>query len=227
MKHFAAFFCIFCLCGGVLAQAQPDPDPRYLEDQFYVGLTYNLLRNRPATISQNNLSYGLFMGLIKDIPVNGPRTWALGIGLGYGVNSYYSNLRALESSGGFTYVNADALEGYRRNKLETHLVEMPIEIRWRSSNATDYKFWRIYGGVKAGYIVGTRSKYIGDTTKDSFYNPDSENLQYGLTLSVGYNTFNLHAYYGLNSLFQEGVTGPQGQPLEMAAVRVGLIFYIL
>lgn len=242
MRRFFSFsmrtFWILCcfLVGAATAagqsvNAQTGQDsvvnPRYFEDQFYVGLTYNLLLNRPAFLSQNNVSYGLLMGFIKDIPINSSRTWALGIGVGYGVNSYYSNLRAVQSGDQISYLDADQTVPYKRNKLETHLVELPLEVRWRNSTASDYSFWRIYTGIKFSYIVGSRSKFVGDTFTDSFYNTDTENLQYGLTLSVGYNTFNLHAYYGLNNLFEKGVTGPSGNPLDLTALRVGFIFYIL
>ncbi|WP_088340429.1 porin family protein [Robiginitalea sediminis] len=199
----------------------------YLEDQFYLGLTYNLLLNAPDDIASNNLSYGVFTGFIKDIPINRQGTWAIGVGLGYGVNSYYSNLRAIQTADGIQYLNADLGGSFKRNKLETHLIEVPLELRWRNSTPEEYRFWRIYTGVKFGYIVGTRSKFVTSDFTDSFFNPDTENFQYGLTLSIGFNTFNLHAYYGLNSLFEDGVADPQGAPLEVAALRLGLVFYIL
>lgn len=116
---------------------------------------------------------------------------------------------------------------YKRNKLETHLIEIPIEFRWRNSTRESFKFWRIYGGAKFGYVVGSRSKYVTEDFKESFSNGDTENFTYCLTLNVGYNTFNLHLYYGLNALFEDGVNGPDGQQLEMAPLRLGLIFYIL
>jgi hypothetical protein len=202
-------------------------DERYREDQFYLGITYNVLLDFPEGASQNGLSYGLQGGFIRDIPLNRSCTFALGVGLGYGFNSYYSNLRALETGDGIEYVILEDRDSYKRNKLETHLIEVPLELRWRNSTRASYKFWRIYGGFKFGYIAGSRSKYVTGDFTDSFYNRDTENFTYGLTLNVGYNTFNLHLYYGLNNAFEDGVNGPDGQQLEMAPLRIGLIFYIL
>src|SRR5690606_31763069 len=65
----------------------PVVDTKYLEDQFYVGLTYNFLMDMPTDVTQRNLSYGLHGGFIKDIPLNLGRTVGLGIGIGYGINS--------------------------------------------------------------------------------------------------------------------------------------------
>lgn len=200
---------------------------KYREDQFYLGISYNLLLKLPQGVSQNRLSYGLQGGFIRDFPLNPSGTFALGIGIGYGVNVYYTNLRAIEEANQIQYVILNSNTDYRRNKIETHLIELPIEFRWRNSTPVDYKFWRIYGGVKFGYVVGSRSKFVTDDFTDSFYNTDTENLRYGLTLNVGYNTFNLHIYYGLNPLFEDGVAGPDGLNLKMRPLHLGLVFYIL
>lgn len=214
------------------AQMQSDSvlrDSRYLEDQFYIGLTYNFLLNKPENVSESNLSYGLQGGFIKDIPINSSRTTAFGIGLGYGVYSYYSNLRGIETPDDFEYnviINSDSLKS---NKVETHMLELPLELRWRNSTASEYKFWRLYAGVKLGYVIGGRSKYISNRTNNeraSFFNDDIRRFQYGLTFNFGYNTFNLHAYYALNDLFNDGVT-VDGAAISMKPLRIGLIFYIL
>ncbi len=202
-------------------------NPKYREDQFYLGINFNLLLNFPEGANQNALSYGLQGGFIRDIPLNKTCTFALGVGVGYGYNSYYSNLRALQGADGYEYEILTNPDTYKRNKIETHLIEVPLELRWRNSTRETYKFWRIYGGAKFGYIVGSRSKYVTDEFVDSFNNTDTRNFTYGLTINVGYNTFNLHLYYGLNRLFEDGVNGPDGQQLEMSVLRLGLIFYIL
>lgn len=231
MKHRLLAGVLFLLFLTPIGAQEPDPslaqDTRYLEDQFYIGLNYNVLLRRPERVTQNNLSYGIQAGFIKDLPLNASRTFGLGIGLGYAVNSYYSNLRAIRSGEDYQYILLTAEDSYKRNKIETHLIELPLEVRWRNSTATDYNFWRIYGGFKFGYVVGSRSKFVSNDLKDTFYNTDTENFQYGLILNIGYNTLNLHAYYGLNSLFEDGVEGPDGSSIEMVPLRVGLIFYIL
>ena len=201
----------------------------YLEDQFYIGLTYNILLDQPPNVNQRNLSYGLQGGFIKDIPINKKRTVAVGIGLGYGVYSYYTNLRAIEALDGIDYTVITDIDSLKRNKVETHMLELPLEFRWRNSTASEYSFWRIYAGVKLGYVLGGRSKYISNKTngeRASFYNTDIRRFHYGLTFNFGYNTFNLHAYYALNGLFNDGVM-VDGTEIAMKPLRIGLIFYIL
>jgi hypothetical protein len=75
--------------------------------------------------------------------------------------------------------------------------------------------------------VGSRSKFVADTFKDSFYNTETRNFRYGLMLNFGYNTFNIHAYYALNQLFEEGTLTRDAQNVDFTPLRIGLIFYIL
>ena len=208
-------------------EADQEVDLNYLEDQFYVGLTYNFILNKPADINQQNLSYGLQLGFIKDLPLNSSRTFALGVGMGYAVNSYYTNLSIVELANDFQYGIVDSDLGAKRNKLETHLLEIPIEFRWRNSTPTEYKFWRLYLGAKLGYAFGSRSKLVTDSGKDSFYVTDVEKFRYGLMANFGYNTFNIHVYYALNNLFKDGLSLDTGQDLTFTPLRIGFIFYIL
>src|SRR5690606_30009169 len=181
-----SFIILFlCACFGAIGQ-EPESgsmaDSKYLEDQFYVGLTYNFLMDLPPDVAQRNLSYGLQGGFIKDIPLNWGRTLGLGIGVGYGINSYYTNLRAVENNGQFDYVLLDSDTRYKRNKVETHVLEIPLQFRWRNSTAEEYKFWRIYAGMKLGYVFANRSKYVSNTEKVGFKNGDVREFQYGVAL---------------------------------------------
>ena len=211
---------------NALAQEALSLDKKYLEDQFYVGITYNFLVNKPLDVAQRNLSYGLELGFIKDIPLSYDRNIALGLGLGYAVNSYYSNLLAIESGNAIAYSVMGSNDAFKRNKIETHMIELPFEIRWRNSTASDYKFWRIYAGFKLGYLLGGRSKFVSKQDKRSFYNADIQKIHYGLTFNFGYNTFNIHAYYSLSNLFNDNIA-VNGEDITMKPLRIGLVFYIL
>lgn len=201
-------------------------NPRYFEDQFYAGITYNFILNLPDDASQRNFSYGLQAGFIKDIPLNRDRTVGIGLGLGLALNTYYSNIRALENGDVVSYQLVDNEPDFKRSKVETHALEVPLEFRWRNSNPETYSFWRIYTGLKFEYVLNTRSKYVETNQKRTFSNADVRSLQYGLTFNVGYHNFNIHAYYALTNLFNDGVT-LEGNAIDIRTLRIGLIFYIL
>ena len=212
---------------GQVLESKTEVDRKYLEDQFYLGLTYNFATKLPADVSQRNLSYGLQAGFIKDIPLSYNRNMGIGIGLGYGINSYYTNLLATQQGSDVVYTVLDNDADFRRNKIATHVLEVPFQFRWRNSTPEEYKFWRIYTGVKLGYVFDGRSKFVSSTERTVFVNKDIREFQYGLTLNVGYNTFNIHIYYALNSLFNDGLVTTTGEPIEITPLKVGLIFYIL
>lgn len=212
-----------------MATAQIDSlqvDKHYLEDQIYVGLTYNILTNKPTDFVQNGFSGGFSIGFIKDVPLNTSRNFGFGIGLGYAYNAFIQNLKISEASNGLQVLEIIDNQNFDSNRFLTHAIEMPIELRWRTSTATKYKFWRIYTGVKIGYVVANSSKFndnLGEVQLKNLQN--LQKLQYGLTLSAGFNTFNLHAYYGLNPLFKN--TEINNKSLDVKQLNVGLIFYIL
>jgi len=203
-------------------------DSLYKEDQFYIGVTYNLLAFKPKGSSQNGFSSGLHFGFIKDMPINKQRNIAIGVGLGASFNSFNQNILISETNGNtnFNILN-DAETPFSKNKFSMHLIELPIEFRWRTSTAKDYKFWRIYTGFKLGYSFVNGSKFVGDSGKIKLNNIDSFNkFQYGISLSAGYNTWNFYAYYALNPIFDKN-SKIDNTVIDAKALKVGLMFYIL
>lgn len=204
-------------------------DNKYREDQFYVSVTYNLLSNSPDGLSQRGFSSGFHFGFIRDMPINERRNMAVGVGLGLSSNSYNQNMLIEEIADGdynYSIIDNDNVS-FSKNKLTTYLVEMPLEFRWRTSTATEYKFWRIHTGVKVGYVIYNTSKFEGSLGNIKNTNiGDLNKLQYGLTLSGGYSTWNAYIYYGLNSMFGNSAQ-IDGQAIDMSSVKIGLIFYIL
>lgn len=225
-RLFLAFVVLSMLTHGQYTESNDAKGERYLEDQFYLGVTYNFLGNTPEGLNQQNLSYGLQLGAIRDIPLNNTGTKSLGIGLGLALDTYYTNVLATEDASGSVYRLADDIDGFRRSKIETHLIELPIEFRWRNSTVTEYRFWRLYAGVKAAYVLGARSKSVIGGNKVGFANDDIRSLQYGPIVNFGYNTFNIHLYYALSDLFSDTAI-LNGEQIGFNSWKIGVIFYIL
>src|SRR5690606_15620929 len=204
-------------------------DTKYREDQFFLAITYNLLEKKPKDVSQTGFSSGFHFGYIRDFPLNKRRNFGLGLGLGASINSYNHNIYVFEDGNGdIAYANLNNLDlSYSKNKFATYLFEVPLEVRWRTSTATEYKFWRIYTGFKMGYLVASSTKFKGSGGKVKNNNVnDFNNLQYGLTFSAGYNTWNFHIYYSLNPILNNDAK-LDGETIDMSAIKFGLIFYIL
>lgn len=199
-------------------------DNRYLEDQIYIGLSYTLMDKLPDSISSNGFSNSLTLGFIKDIPLNVARNFALGIGLGYGRHTYYQNLKITKLDDVMQFNVAD---DFKNNKFSIHAIEIPLELRWRTSTIDRYKFYRVYFGGKISYAFATNAKFRGNNNTIKIKGIDEINkLQYGLSLSMGYGTWNLNIYYGLSDLFSDAELS-ENKPIKIRDFRVGLIFYIL
>jgi hypothetical protein len=85
----------------------------------------------------------------------------------------------------------------------------------------------VYGGIKFSYVIASNSKLKASSGTSRVNGlSDLNKLQYGLTLSAGYDTWNVQIYYGLNSLFNDVAT-TEGVPVDMKLVKIGLIFYLL
>ena len=207
-----------------MSQTKDTIDTKYLEDQIYLGLTYNILNKRPVGISPNGFSNGIFIGFIKDLPVNSERNFGFGIGVGYGRNTYFQNLKISEVNNTSVF---EPVEGtFNRNKFSLHSLEFPIEIRWRTSSPSKYKFWRVYTGVKLGYVFASNAKLIQDTNISVMNIAEVNKFQYGLTLSLGYGTWNVVSYYGLSDIFSDAFMNQSNERIDSRELRVGLIFYI-
>ena len=219
MRKIAFVFFIFSF---VLTKAQDKinfEDDKYLEDQFYASISYLRILNEPNQISQTGFSYGLGFGFIKDLPVNKRRNIAFGIGLGYGFNNNYFNVKVL------SIPENDPNNELKSNKITTHSIELPVEFRFRTSTSKKYNFWRVYPGVKFSYVFAQNAKLKQREDFDVSDVIQVSKFLYGTTISAGYNKWNFYFYYGLNNLF----TNTEQNPYEIGIsdMRLGLIFYIL
>lgn len=220
---------LFLFCINAFSQEELDfsaVDSLYREDQFYFGITYNVLNDRPINVSQNSFSTGLNFGFLRDFPINKNRTFAIAPGLGFSYNNYKENLLVDNLNGTINYSTIVPGTTYDKNKLALYFVDLPIEFRWRTSTFESHKFWRVYTGFKFSYLLLSQSRYI-DSAKSYKIdnNADIAKFHYGAYVSVGYNSWNLYTYYGLNTLFKSG--NLNGNSVGLRTLNIGLMFYIL
>lgn len=224
LKQLSLLMCFF----SVFSFSQTNDtinNTKYLEDQLYLGLNYNIIDININDFDMKGLSNSIALGYIRDIPFNKQRNFGIGIGLGYGRSTYYQNLKIFKNNNKTVF---ESLGGtpFDKNKFSFHAIEMPFEIRWRTSTASKYKFWRVYTGLKMSYIFTSNAVYKNGSDKSRITNfSEVNNFQYGITLSAGYGTWNLNLYYGLRDFFNNAIIN--NQALEMRDLRIGLIFYML
>lgn len=203
-------------------------DSLYREDQIYIGLTFHLLSDLPGDVKQKGFSGGIHTGFIRDFPINERRNIAIGAGLGWSINTYGQELFIGEEPDGETiFRDLNALNiDYDTNRFSTHLVEIPLEFRWRTSTPESYSFWRVYTGFRLGYVYYLKSNFKEEGNQVIQTEvPEFDRFRIGTTFTFGYNTFNFHVYYNLNPFFKDAKLNDE--QIGISTFKVGLMFYIL
>ena len=223
MRKLIFFFFIGC---SSIVFSQKDSlqlGSKYAEDQLYFLISYNQLFDQPSIVKGSGFSYGLSAGFMKDLILNKKGSVSMALGFGYNYDLLNHGLTITEDNNEVTFQvdNSGAI-----HTLTIHNLEFPFEFRWRNSDSQTYKFWRVYMGVKASYNVSNNFKFTDQSNSFSYKNVSRFNSwQYGLTLSVGYDVFTAHMYYGLTPMLKDTMLGTTD--ISSKTMRIGLIFYLL
>ncbi len=224
MKRIFNFVFLLCFVCNFFAQKNSlQLGAKYAEDQIYTSISYAQLYNQPLPISKSRFSYALSIGFLKDITLNKRGNIAIALGVGYGFDFFNHQLKVEEINGS---TNFSAVQGSISNVFKSHNFELPLELRWRTSTAKKYEFWRIYTGIKFLYNLTNKFEFEENSNTISSVNVSNYNqLQYGLTLSAGFDEFNVNLFYSLTPIFNNATIN--GESIDSSILKFGLIFYIL
>lgn len=204
---------------------KPVIDSLYREDQFYLNISNNSVQNSPPGFNQNRFSPGIAVGFLRDMPINKRRNFSIALGFGYSISILNQNIAITQGTSNLEY-SVIANSSYDKNKLSIHYLDIPLEIRWRTSDAINTQFWRIYTGFKFSYSIYNQYKLETSSQVLSLSNiPEINKIQVGCYLAAGYNTFNIYVYYGLNPIFKSAYIGDTA--IKANYLNFGLQFYIL
>lgn len=204
-------------------------DSIYREDQFYIGLGINFLSNKPVGMSQTGFSGGIHFGYIRDIPISDNRNIGIGIGVGLSVDTFSQNLFIGEDNSGksiFDVIGGDV--EFSTNRFANHVLEIPIQFRWRTSSIGDVKsFWRIYTGFNVGYMYYFKSTFEQPDNKVNQTQLDELNrTRFDFYFSFGKSKINFFLRYSLNNLFDAKLIDTK-ESVNISIIKTGLVFYIL
>lgn len=220
------FFYVLLVTSTLAVNAQKDSlqiGDKYAEDQLYLSVSYAQFFNQPQVISRSKFSYALSVGFLKDISLNKQGNFAVALGVGYGFDFFNHQLKVEEMNNATVFSNGNQLNS---NVFKAHNLEFPLELRWRTSTARTYDFWRIYAGVKFLYNLSNKFDSTDSTNSFSYKNVNAyRRFQYGLTLSAGYDEINVNIFYSLTPIFENASIG--GENINTGILKFGLIFYIL
>ena len=202
------------------ALAQTPADPLYREDQIYASVGYPLLIDVPEALTQNKLSHTFSLGFVRDMPINRARNLAFGLGFGLNYNVVYTNLQFTEYMEAYTFLSTDVTNQW--NNLD---IEIPLEFRWRSSDPSNYQFWRVYAGLVGYYTLSAKQRTRTELI-DSITSLSVQKFRLALRLNVGNNTWNLTYTHPIDSFFDYDKSPHNKLFSQLKTAKLGLVFYV-
>ncbi len=191
-----------------------EPPRMHPTDRFMVTLFTDVWQDTPDGMDLKTIQRGVSIEAMQDMPL-GRSNFSVAAGLGFTSHNLYSDHRYLynlqEDIHDFYPIQLD----YDKNKISLNYIDVPVQFRFRSRDLE--RTFRLYAGVRAGYLVNAHTKYEGKayfaepggiqfspeaphdmyavprTTKIKEHKLENINdFRIGLTAMVGYGRINVH-----------------------------------
>jgi len=200
-------------------------------DHFMFQLSSDHWNGMPDSISshQSGFSRGFSAYFMLDKPFKSSPKYSIGIGAGISTSNIFFDkmdvgLRSANALLPFTAV--DSTSHFKKYKLATSYLEVPLEFRFTSKPADVNKSFKAALGIKVGTLVNahTKGKNLLDKNNNAINSyTEKENskrfinsTKFSATARVGYGILSLFGSYQLNNVLKDG-TGP-----DMKLYQVGL-----
>jgi hypothetical protein len=190
----------------------------------------------PDSISshQKGLSRGFNAYVMLNKPFKNSPKMSLGIGLGISTsNIYFKKMNVdLKAAPGFLpFTPVDSANHFKKYKLASTFLEVPLEFRFTSRPAEPNKSFKAAIGLKAGTLlnVHTKGKTLlssAGTTLNSYTEKENSKrfingTHFMGTARVGYGVFSLFGSYQLNRFLKDGA-GPAIKLYQIGLTISGL-----
>ncbi|HEY6081944.1 MAG TPA: porin family protein [Chitinophagaceae bacterium] len=198
---------------------------KYSRDYVMLQVGYDGWAGKPANVKVGGLSRGFNFALMYDFPVNKSHL-SLGAGLGISTSGMFFNKQRVGISDSTTQLQFPADSTFKRFKLATTFLELPLELRFRQYENNANRGFKAAIGVKFGTLLNAHTKETGAaagykmTEKISskrFFN----SYRIAATARVGWGNLSLYGTYSLTPLLKQGA-GPAINPYSIGLCLSGL-----
>ncbi|MCY7292599.1 MAG: PorT family protein [Ferruginibacter sp.] len=222
MRKFSAI--VFALTISAIAFSQTTPTiPTKLgnraADHFMVQIAGNFWSGSPDSVSNNiksfNRSANVYLMYDKQFKNNPRLSAAIGIGVGTS-NIYFDKMEVKIAAANpkLPFIRTDTGNNFKKYKLATAFLEIPIELRFMAKPETPNKSIKGAIGIKVGTLLNAHTKgrnlqnaagtkINGFTLKESsksYFNT----TRIAATARVGYGIFSLFGAYSITNMFKDG-----------------------
>ena len=191
-------------------------------DHLMIQLSSDHWTAMPDSISshQQGFSRGFNAYFMLDKPFRTAPKFSIGIGLGVSVSNIFfkrENINLKTTSPLLPFTAADSTDHFKKYKLATGFLEVPLEFRYSSKPQEPNKSFKIALGAKIGTLVNAhiKGKTLQDKNNNSItkYTLKENNkrlingTRFMATGRIGYGIFSLFGNYQLNNILKDGA-GP-------------------
>jgi hypothetical protein len=190
-------------------------------DHFMLQTGFQTWVNTTDSINTSGLGRFLNVYVMLDKPSKTNPHFSTAYGLGITTdNMYFGNSNYVNIKGGSSVAfGSSGSNSYKKMKLSTLYVQIPVELRYYSNPANPNKSWKFAIGAKGGLLLKayTKSKNYLDNNGRSVYGPSyvmkEKNNEYFNSLDargtvrIGYGIFSLYSDFQLTPIFKPS-SGP-------------------
>lgn len=189
----------------------------------FIDITQNFWLNKPDSIATQWISGGFNFNVSYEIHLV-KNVFSIAPGIAFSNMTVKNNSQIWYDQTSshphdFTYLVPYDPSVYRKSKISTDYLDVPVELRFRiKPDERGKNFW-----IDPGFRFGV---LISDFWKTQFYNGSSwqkgkiyntlnmDPIHYGISLRAGYYKFGVYAFYSLSDVFKEN-KGTKLTPLSI------------
>lgn len=229
----------FCLFTAAFSQTNPDWKKKTLDrsgDHLMVQFTYDSWGGAPDSIKNriSGFSRGAGISLMLAKPFKSDPRWSIAFGLGINASNIFFKKTSVDVKANtvkLPFRNLDTLDHFKKYKLVTTFVEVPLELRYVLNPEKEDKSFKVAIGAKIGLLLDahTKGKTLQNkagTTINAYKIKEKENTFFNssrivATARVGLGHFSLVANYQITALIKD-VAGPSIRPYQIGLCISGL-----
>ncbi|MBY0482425.1 MAG: PorT family protein [Chitinophagaceae bacterium] len=205
-------------------------------DHFMIQYGSDAWTGRPDSVRTGGFSRHFNIYFMMDKPFKTNPHYSLGIGAGLGTSNMFFkntdvNIKAQTPKLPFT--NVDSADHFKKFKLATIYLEIPVELRYYSNPENPMKSWKYAIGAKVGTLLKsyTKGKNLVNKTGTSYYGSNyvqkdqmkrfMNGTSLALTGRIGYGIVSVDAAYYILGVLKDG-TGPVMNKVSFGITISGL-----
>jgi hypothetical protein len=194
--------------------------PERAGDHIMVQFSYDQWMGTPDSIKNHmkGLSRGANVYVMLDKVFKSAPQFSVAFGAGVGTSNIYFKKYAVDVKSTATklpFNSLDSLDHFKKYKLSTAYLEIPIELRFKLDPTNDQKTIKAAIGIKVGTLLDVHSKgksledktdkVIGNYTEKEKNRHFFNSTRIAATARIGYGNFSIFGSYQINNIFKDGV----------------------